>query len=75
MGSSNLDSRGFLAAPFDFLSPADRTAKEVADPLLHQGLGHRRGGPAAGQEPESMPLFPLPGRRRQVHPAPHMVHA
>ena len=52
MGSANLDSRGFLAAPFDFLSPAGRTAKEVADPLLHQRLGHRRGGPAAGQEPE-----------------------
>ena len=75
MGSSNLDSRDFLAAPFDFLPPAGRTVKEVADPLLHQPLSHRRGGTAAGQESESMPPFQLPRRRRQVHSAAHMVHA
>ena len=57
MGSSNLDSRDFLAAPFDFLPPAGRTAKEVADPLLHQPLSHRRGGTAAGQESEACHRF------------------
>ena len=42
-----------------------------------QRLGYRRGRPALRQQPHRVPPFPLSGRRRSVHPPPHLrlVHA
>jgi len=42
--------------------------------LPFQRLGYRQRAPTSGQEPESMPPFPLPRYRRSIHPFSYVTH-